>query len=82
MIMRFSIQLLYKKKDYVFYLDNLFISKFFLKALRVFRIGATGTIRKNSAEISKRLLELKQNNKRLIWGSVLSKEKDGILIFL
>ncbi|MFL5661998.1 MAG: hypothetical protein ACJ8BW_11715 [Ktedonobacteraceae bacterium] len=82
MIIKLAMQLDYKTYDYILYLDNLFTSVPLLKALRKISIGATGTTRKNTKGVSKRLLSLKQNNRDLIWGSTIAEENDGVLVFL
>jgi hypothetical protein len=69
-------------------LDNLFVSVPLARALRKCGIGLTGTTRKNSKGIPQWLLDLKQENKELIWdsalGEVISEEdpQNPVLVFL
>jgi hypothetical protein len=64
--MQLFLQLNYSELDYILYLDNLFVSKAFVKALREHSIRTIGITRKNTKGIPRELLKLKQNNTDLI----------------
>jgi hypothetical protein len=82
MIIRLILTLSYKKREYILYLNNLFISLPLAKALKKCSIKITGITRKNSKNIPKWLLDLKQKNKDLIWNSAVGIIIEGVLIFL
>lgn len=87
LIMRLALTFPHLERDYILYLDNLFMSVPFANALREYSIEETRTTRKNSSGIPKWLLNLKQENRKLIFNSALGQVYKGengqeILVFL
>jgi Transposase IS4 len=67
---------------FCFYLDNLFLNVNIAQALLAMNICCTGITRKNAQGIPSWLIDLKKNNRDLIWNSMLAEQVDLTLCFL
>jgi len=61
-----GLELDFKERDYILYLDNLFTNIPILKALKELSVGAIEITRKNAISIPDVLKSLKQDNIELI----------------
>jgi hypothetical protein len=81
MILRLAL-LLDTNVDYIFYLDNLFMSIPLAKVFKEISIGVTGTTRKSSKGLPRWLDDLKRENRELIWDSAVGVIENGVLCFV
>jgi hypothetical protein len=81
MIMRLAL-LLDTSVNYIFYLDNLFMSILLVKAFKEVFIGITGITRKSSKGLFRWLDNLKRENRQLIWDFIVNVIENGILCFV
>jgi hypothetical protein len=74
---------LYRKKlSFHLFLDNLFVCWKSATALKERGIAVTGTVRKNAAGYSSRLLQLKAANRALVWGELQASIVEGVCCWL
>ena len=67
---------------FCFFLDNLFLNVNVAQALLALQICCTGTTRKNAQGIPEWLLKIKQDNRCLVWNSMLAEVVDATLCFV
>jgi Transposase IS4 len=73
---------IYPERVFCLFLDNLFLNLNVSHALLALNICCTGTTRKNASGIPLWLIELKENNRSLVWDSTLAETVGYTLCFL
>jgi hypothetical protein len=69
-------------KQFCLFLDNLFLNVDVARALQKLGIACAGTARKNARGLPDELIELKKQNRALLWDSTVAKVVCGVLCFL
>ena len=72
----------YNHRIFTVFLDNLFLNVEVAQALLVLGFLCMGTTRKNTKGIPQALLDLKEQNRALVWNSCIGKIVNSVLCFL